>query len=59
MKTKLTPNRGESETRHAILRKMKQLERPFKGWDSWNELRTYIKGMAKRASKKKGGFGRK
>ncbi len=71
---KITANKGASETRHEILRKMAELERKTTKSDQlitrksmgkysyealWEELRIYIKGMAPRASKKTGGVGRK
>lgn len=60
MNPKLTGNKGASETRHAILRKMEQLEQlPMPVTDLWEKLRKYIMGMAPRATKKVGGFGRK
>jgi len=57
---KLTANRGAAEERRLILRKMNQLEKSGAPWAiRWNELRVYIKGMAVRASRKRGGLGRK
>jgi len=61
-RTKLTSNKGASETRHAILRKMDELENDRitdRYIDIWQKLRIYIEGLAKRASKKPGGLGRK
>lgn len=57
---KISANKAAAEVRSKILRKMRQLT----GNDEhcvwyWNELRAYIKSMAKRASAKKGGLGRK
>lgn len=70
----MTANRGASETRHEILRKMKELENQTceechpttNAYEQfchtlfwrWETLQKYIKGMAKRASKKKGGLGK-
>lgn len=56
----MTANKGASETRHEIIRKMNELERGYKSYMTmWTLLRTYVKGMARRASVKKGGLGRK
>ena len=65
-KYEMSANAAAAEIRHKILRKMRELETTTKdGFGSgitfakWNTLKEYIKGMAKRASKKKGGLGRK
>lgn len=56
----MTANKAASEVRHEILRKMKELENePIETFTRWAKLKEYIKGMAKRASKKEGGLGRK
>lgn len=61
----MTKNQAAAEVRHEILRKMKRLESLASGKDGydyealWQELRIWIKGMASRASAKKGGLGRK
>jgi len=57
----MTANKGAAEIRSKILRKMRELEGDtmHHNADKWSELRAYIKGMAKRASSKKGGLGRK
>jgi len=56
----MTANKGASETRHAILREMANLEKSKDTWTTrWVKLEAYIKGMAGRASRKKGGLGRK
>jgi len=55
----MTANKAAAETRHEILRKMDELEGEGIYSDQWEKLRKYIKGMAKRASAKKGGLGRK
>ena len=52
----MTANKAASEIRHKIIRKMKTLDRKK---DRWFLLYEYIDSMAKRASKKKGGLGRK
>lgn len=60
----MTANKAAAEVRSKILRKIRKLELEpglscqfyhFK----WEKLKDYIKGMAKRASVKKGGLGRK
>lgn len=59
-KRKLTPNRAAAETRHAIIREMNRLEKDFTVAETrWTKLREFIKGMAPRASKKKGGLGKR
>jgi hypothetical protein len=57
----MTKNEAAAEVRHEILRKMRSLEkRPaFFPTIFWLELATYVKGMAVRASKKRGGLGRR
>jgi len=56
----MTANKGASETRHAILREMANLEKSKDTWTTrWIKLEAYIKGMAGRASRKRGGLGRK
>jgi hypothetical protein len=63
----MTANKAAAEIRHKILRKMSELERKttkdslgrFSYEALWEELRIYIYGMADRASKKRGGLGRK
>lgn len=62
-KRRLTPNRAAAAVRNEILRKMKSLEStmavngyPYEAL--WEELRVWIKMMARRASAKKGGLGR-
>lgn len=55
----MTANKGAAETRHKILRKMSELEDVPNFAERWGKLRVYIKGMAKRASAKKGGLGRR
>ena len=59
--TKISANKAAAEVRHEILRKMNALEKQFPEFDRatlWEKLRRYIKGMARRASAKKGGLGR-
>ena len=61
---KISANAAAAEVRHKILRKMRELDSEYvRGKSStdrcWNLLREYIKGMAKRASAKSGGLGRK
>ena len=71
----MTANKADAEVLHEILRKIKELEDKtceqehpsndaYKDFCKtlfwrWNSLKRYIKGMAKRASAKKGGLGRK
>lgn len=58
--TIMTANKGAAEVRHKILRKMRQMDNEIlSNHERWNELRDYIKGMAKRAGAKKGGLGRR
>jgi len=60
MKTPMSANKAAAEIRHKILRRISEL-------DSWDIDKTefvkllvkYIRGMASRASKKKGGLGRR
>jgi len=55
----MTANQAAAEVRHKILRKMSELDKmEFLDEGRWDELRKYIKGMAKRASAKPGGLGR-
>lgn len=62
---KITANKAAAEIRHKILRKMEELENTSEKGNTktlfwrWDELKSYIKGMATRASAKKGGLGRK
>ena len=65
-RTPMTPNKAAAEVTHKVLRKMAALELktttkgsrfPYEAL--WEELRIYLKGMAMRASAKKGGLGRK
>ena len=56
----MTPNKAAADIRHEIILKMDRLEKSaFTYEESWVKLRQFINGMAKRASKKKGGLGRK
>lgn len=57
----MTANKAAAEIRHKILRKMSELELKYDsdGGVMWEPLREYVKGMAPRASKKRGGLGRK
>jgi len=59
----VTANAAAAEIRGKILRKMKELDSnsaySLNGMWSWEMLRNYIKSMAARASKKKGGLGRR
>lgn len=59
----MTANAAAAEVRHAILRKMRYLEQATAPYITmthrWGILSDYIKGMAPRASAKKGGLGRK
>ena len=56
----MTANKAASETRHQILRQMDDIEKMIpEPANRWTELRSYIEGMAERASKKEGGLGRK
>jgi hypothetical protein len=55
----ITANQAAAEVRHKILRKMSELNKLTIEADRWKLLREYIQGMAKRASAKKGGLGRK
>jgi len=60
----ITANKAAAEVRHKIKRKMQELEsRYYPGKDEWErrwlDLHSYIDGMAKRASAKPGGLGRK
>jgi len=60
MPKKMTANKGASEVRHEIIRKMEELESLAGTYEwRWDKLITYIKGMTKRASAKRGGLGRK
>lgn len=52
----MTVNKAAAEIRHKILRKMRDIQNDPSRWE---KLREYINGMAVRASKKKGGLGRK
>jgi len=55
----MTANQAAAEVRHKILRKMSELDKLPSSRFVWDELRKYINGMAKRASAKPGGLGRK
>ena len=52
-------NKAAAEIRHKILRKMNELDKTKLDEARWENLRVYIKGMAKRASAKHGGLGRR
>lgn len=56
----MTANKAAAEVRHKIKRKMRVLDATTNdhSW-RWAQLRMYIDGMAKRASSKRGGLGRK
>jgi hypothetical protein len=57
---RIPANTAAAEVRHEIIRKMDRLEKsPLNYEECWLKLRSFINGMAKRASKKKGGLGRK
>ena len=58
-KYEMSANAAAAEIRHKILRKISELEKAGLTATGLELLREYIKGMAKRASKKKGGLGRK
>lgn len=57
----MTANKAAAEVRHKIKRKMRDLENQHMVFaeQRWTVLREYIDGMAKRASAKRGGLGRK
>lgn len=58
----MTANKAAAEIRHKIIRKMEELEsvkHVYSFTDRWRLLREYIEGMAKRASAKPGGLGRR
>lgn len=54
----MTPNKAAAEVRHKIRRKINELDPSHVDW-KMNQLLVYMDGMAKRASVKKGGLGRK
>jgi hypothetical protein len=59
-KYEIPANTAAAEIRHEIIRKMDRLEKtPFDYEECWLKLRSFINSMAKRASKKVGGLGRK
>jgi len=57
----MTSNAAAAQVRHEILRKMDALAADDRYlWDEkWEKLLKYIAGMARRASDKKGGLGKK
>ena len=57
----MTANAAAAQVRHEILRKMDALAADDRYlWDEkWEKLLAYISGMARRASDKKGGLGKK
>jgi len=62
LKRRMNANAAAAEVRHEIIRKMDRLEkdRDIKDYETaWIELRAFINKMAKRASAKPGGLGRK
>lgn len=55
----ISKNTAAAEVRHKILRKMDELDKTELDEGRWESLRRYIRGMARRASSKKGGLGRR
>lgn len=58
----MTANKAAAEVRSKIVRKVRAIERKYSHLQinrGWTELKAYLYGMAKRASAKRGGLGRK